>query len=51
VPQPEAPPPRAAAVFADGVLRRVLEVIDRRRPIAQLRPLLARWRLVALQIG
>jgi hypothetical protein len=32
---------RAAAVFADAALRRVLEVIDRRRPAAQLRPLLA----------
>jgi Family of unknown function (DUF6459) len=28
------------AVFADAALRRVLEVIDRRRPLAQLRPLL-----------
>ncbi len=37
----EAPPPHAASVFADAALRRVLEVIDRRRPIAQLRPLLA----------
>ena len=37
----EAPPPRAVVVFADAALRRVLEVIDRRRPIAQLRPLLA----------
>ena len=37
----EPPPPRAAVVFADATLRRVLEVIDRRRPIAQLRPLLA----------
>ncbi|WP_197496541.1 Rv3235 family protein [Mycobacterium sp. 1274761.0] len=36
---PAAPPP-AAAKFADAALRRVLEVIDRRRPIAQLRPLL-----------
>jgi hypothetical protein len=34
-----APPP-AAAAFADAALRRVLEVIDRRRPIAQLRPML-----------
>jgi hypothetical protein len=25
--------------FADAALRRVLEVVDRRRPIAQLRPL------------
>jgi hypothetical protein len=37
----EADPPRAAVVFADAALRRVLEVIDRRRPIAQVRPLLA----------
>ncbi|OBG40707.1 hypothetical protein A5672_13630 [Mycobacterium alsense] len=34
-------PMRQAAVFADAALRRVLEVIDRRRPAAQLRPLLA----------
>ena len=46
--QPEAattavlsPSMRQAAVFADAALRRVLEVIDRRRPLAQLRPLLA----------
>lgn len=32
---------REAAIFADAALRRVLEVIDRRRPLAQLRPLLA----------
>jgi hypothetical protein len=38
---PEAAPPRSAVVFADAALRRVLEVIDRRRPIAQLRTLLA----------
>lgn len=31
---------RAAAVFADAALRRVLEVIDRRRSLAQLRPLM-----------
>ncbi len=31
----------AAATFADSALRRVLEVIDRRRPPAQIRPLLA----------
>ncbi|OBF60795.1 hypothetical protein A5787_18685 [Mycobacterium sp. 852002-50816_SCH5313054-b] len=30
-----------AAAFADAALRRVLEVIDRRRPAAQLRPMLA----------
>ncbi|WP_027331723.1 Rv3235 family protein [Mycolicibacterium tusciae] len=34
-------PPRTAVTFADAALRRVLEVIDRRRPVAQLRPLLA----------
>ncbi|CPR12053.1 putative alanine arginine proline rich protein [Mycobacterium bohemicum DSM 44277] len=34
-------PMRQAALFADAALRRVLEVIDRRRPAAQLRPLLA----------
>lgn len=39
--QRDLPPPRAAAVFADTALRRVLEVSDRRRPVAQLRPLLA----------
>ena len=37
----EACPPAAAVAFADAALRRVLEVIDRRRPVAQLRPLLA----------
>ncbi|HEX9833657.1 MAG TPA: Rv3235 family protein [Mycobacterium sp.] len=37
----DADPPRAAVAFADAALRRVLEVIDRRRPVAQLRPLLA----------
>jgi hypothetical protein len=36
----EPPPPRAAAVFAQTALRRVLEVTDRRRPVGQLRPLL-----------
>jgi hypothetical protein len=41
VPAHDSVPPRAAAVFADTALRRVLEVADRRRPIAQLRPLLA----------
>lgn len=47
--RPPAEPPEAAmsaqlrqaAIFADAALRRVLEVIDRRRPAAQLRPLLA----------
>jgi hypothetical protein len=33
-------PMRQAASFADAALRRVLEVIDRRRPIAQLNGLL-----------
>lgn len=37
----ELAPPRAAAVFVDTALRRILEVSDRRRPMAQLRPLLA----------
>ena len=32
---------RPAAAFAEAALRRVLEVLDRRRPVAQLRPLLA----------
>lgn len=32
---------RQAAAFADAALRRVLEVLDRRRPAAQLAPLLA----------
>ncbi|MBV9352089.1 MAG: hypothetical protein JOZ23_11225 [Mycobacterium sp.] len=35
-----SPALRPAAVFAEAALRRVLEVIDRRRPAAQLRPLL-----------
>ncbi|MBJ7339885.1 Rv3235 family protein [Mycolicibacterium sp.] len=39
-PTAELRPPRAAAVFADTVLRRVLEVTDRRRPVTQLRPLI-----------
>ena len=36
-----SPPMRLALMFADAALRRVLEVIDRRRSVAQLRPLLA----------
>ncbi|MCV6985347.1 hypothetical protein H7H78_07855 [Mycobacterium shinjukuense] len=32
---------REAAIFADAALRRILEVIDRRRPATQLRRLLA----------
>ena len=39
--RPDSTPLRAAGGFADAALRRVLEVIDRRRPLAQLRPLLA----------
>ena len=31
---------RHAAAFADAALRRVLEVVDRRRPMSQLRPLM-----------
>ncbi|MFN8032468.1 MAG: Rv3235 family protein [Mycobacterium sp.] len=40
-PATDTAPMRAAGGFADAALRRVLEVIDRRRPLAQLRPLLA----------
>lgn len=40
-PAPDNAELRAAAMFADAALRRVLEVIDRRRPLSQLRPLLA----------
>lgn len=36
----EPPPPKSAVVFAEAVLRQVIEVIDRRRPVAQLRPLM-----------
>lgn len=36
----EVPPPRSAVTFAEAALRQVIEVIDRRRPIAQLRPLM-----------
>lgn len=39
-PPSQAALPPAAAAFADAALRRVLEVIDRRRPLAQLRPML-----------
>ncbi|ORX03085.1 hypothetical protein AWC29_18435 [Mycobacterium triplex] len=43
-PVPTAPtwsvPMRQAALFADAALRRVLEVIDHRRPVTALRPLL-----------
>ena len=40
VPRDPLPPP-AAVAFADAALRRILEIVDRRRPIAQLRPLVA----------
>lgn len=36
-----SPRMRQAALFADAALRRVLEVIDRRRPVSQLQGLLA----------
>ena len=54
--QPATKPPdpdirAAAAAFADGALRRVLEVIDRRRPLAQLRPLLAAGLVESLLAG
>ena len=39
-PLPDQPSARAAAVFADAALRGVLEVVDGRRPFAQLQPLL-----------
>jgi len=41
----------AAATFADAALRRVLEVIDRRRPKAQIRPLLATGLVDSLPAG
>jgi len=39
-PAQETPLPPAASLFADATLRRVLEVLDRRRPVIQLRALL-----------
>ncbi|MDV3126841.1 Rv3235 family protein [Mycobacterium sp. 21AC1] len=36
----EHPPHAGAMQFAEMALRRVLEVLDRRRPVAQLRPLM-----------
>ncbi|MCW1959143.1 MAG: Rv3235 family protein [Mycobacterium sp.] len=48
---PSEPDRRAAAVFADAALRRVLEVIDRRRPLAQLRPLLSAGLVDSLLAG
>lgn len=47
----EDPRTRAAAVFADAALRRVLEVIDRRRPLIQLRGLLTAGLLDSLPTG
>lgn len=44
-------PMRQAATFADAALRRILEVIDRRRPAHQLRPLLAAHLVEALLAG
>jgi hypothetical protein len=38
---PRRPAAGSAAMFAEAALRHVLEVIDRRRPVAQLRPLVA----------
>ncbi|MFV0494035.1 Rv3235 family protein [Mycobacterium sp.] len=51
-PSPHVPPSplmRQAAVFADSALRRVLEVIDRRRPAAQLGSMLAYGQVEALR--
>lgn len=36
----DPPPPKSAVTFAETALRQVIEVIDRRRPVAQLRPLM-----------
>ncbi|OBC08432.1 hypothetical protein A5784_07280 [Mycobacterium sp. 852013-50091_SCH5140682] len=41
VEQADHPPQTESTQFAEAVLRRVLEVIDRRRPPAQLRPLIS----------
>lgn len=45
------PDTTAAATFADAALRRVLEVVDRRRPLTQLRPLLAAGLVDSLLTG
>ncbi|MEH3138821.1 MAG: Rv3235 family protein [Mycobacterium kyogaense] len=37
----EAPPPKSAVTFAEAALLQTIEVIDQRRPIAQLRPLMS----------
>lgn len=40
-PRPTEPrPPKSAVVFAETALRQLVEVMDRRRPVAQLRPLM-----------
>jgi hypothetical protein len=49
--RPTGPDSRAAAAFADAALRRVLEVIDRRRPLTQLRTLLAAGLVDSLLTG
>ncbi|MGE2728509.1 Rv3235 family protein [Mycolicibacterium vaccae] len=36
----EPSPPRSAVTFAETALRQLLEFIDRRRPVSQLRPLM-----------
>ena len=36
----EPRPPKSAVVFAETALRQLVEVIDRRRPVAQLKPLM-----------
>ncbi|WP_234808081.1 Rv3235 family protein [Mycolicibacillus trivialis] len=48
VPQPGLLP---AARFADAALRRILEVIDRRRPVQHLRPLLSAGLFESLLAG
>lgn len=45
-----SPALRAAGAFAEAALRRVLEVIDRRRPPAQLRGLLAAGLIDSLRL-
>lgn len=46
-----APGLHPAARFADAALRRILEVIDRRRPVQHLRPLLAAGLFESLRAG
>lgn len=47
-PEPERQLQPGAAQFADLALRRVLEVVDRRRPPSQLRPLMSQLLLDAV---